>query len=301
MSEIQKAYYAIIPANVRYDKRLSANAKLLYGEITALCNEKGYCWARNKYFADLYGVSDRSIKSWIKQLVDYGYIVSEIIYNKDSKEIEARYLKLPGISPGSENNFTRGGEEIFTRGGEENFPANNTSINNKILNKERKKEIKKERKGGEIENEKLEEIVSNKKSKNLTSGNEEIKKKTPLENQKSFNELIELYTPNKKLQEELKEHLKVRKAKKALSNHAIKLSLERLNEISHNDEEKIKIVQNAIVGGWTRFYELKPDEKKRLREKPSYDLSKYEDELSKYDDDFTTFSEAEANTKNRGD
>ena len=29
-------YYAVIPANVRYDATLRANEKLLYGEITAL-------------------------------------------------------------------------------------------------------------------------------------------------------------------------------------------------------------------------------------------------------------------------
>ena len=45
-------FYAILPAFVRYDTELSANAKLLYSEITSLCNEKGFCWATNSYFAN---------------------------------------------------------------------------------------------------------------------------------------------------------------------------------------------------------------------------------------------------------
>ncbi|HGF7598888.1 TPA: conserved phage C-terminal domain-containing protein [Enterococcus hirae] len=91
---MQRAYYAIIPANVRYDKELPANAKLLYGEITALCNERGFCWASNNYFADLYGVSKVSISKWIKKLVENGYINSDIHYKEGSKEIEYRYLTL---------------------------------------------------------------------------------------------------------------------------------------------------------------------------------------------------------------
>ncbi len=87
-------YYAIIPANVRYDKDLTANAKLLYGEITALCNQKGYCWATNDYFAKLYGVSKKSISSWISQLTKNKYITIQMIYKEGSKEILHRYIRL---------------------------------------------------------------------------------------------------------------------------------------------------------------------------------------------------------------
>lgn len=74
----KKSYFAIIPANVRYDDELSANAKLLYGEITALCNEKGYCWASNDYFSQLYGKSRITVSRWISELIQKGYIKSEI-------------------------------------------------------------------------------------------------------------------------------------------------------------------------------------------------------------------------------
>ena len=46
-------YYAIIPSTVRYDPDLKPSEKLLYGEITSLTNKMGYCFATNKYFADL--------------------------------------------------------------------------------------------------------------------------------------------------------------------------------------------------------------------------------------------------------
>lgn len=94
METVQKSYYAIIPANVRYDTELPANAKLLYGEITALCNEKGYCWAGNEYFASLYKVSKTSVSKWISKLIEQGYITSEIIYREGSKEILHRYLRI---------------------------------------------------------------------------------------------------------------------------------------------------------------------------------------------------------------
>lgn len=87
-------YYAIIPANVRYDKDISASAKLLYGEITSLCNQKGFCWATNEYFANLYDVSKETISRWISSLNKKGYLKIKIFYKKNSKEIDKRIMSI---------------------------------------------------------------------------------------------------------------------------------------------------------------------------------------------------------------
>ena len=75
----QPNYYAIIPATVRYDTNLKYTEKLLYGEITALSNKNGYCYAQNKYFADLYNVTAVSVSRWISHLQQLGYIKTEVI------------------------------------------------------------------------------------------------------------------------------------------------------------------------------------------------------------------------------
>lgn len=94
--ENKKSYYAVIPATVRYDKKIIPHAKLLYGEITALCNEKGYCWATNDYFSQLYSVSKRTISEWIKSLCEAGYISSKFVTHPENSKIKIRCLKIEG-------------------------------------------------------------------------------------------------------------------------------------------------------------------------------------------------------------
>lgn len=73
------SFWAVLPASVRYDPKLTPNAKLLYAEITALMDKKGYCFATNNYFMERFKLSDRSITGLISQLRDKGYINVEVV------------------------------------------------------------------------------------------------------------------------------------------------------------------------------------------------------------------------------
>lgn len=134
----QPSYYSILTANVRYDKELKANEKLLFSEITALSNRNGYCHANNNYFANLYNVSKTSISNWINHLKERGYLKVEMI--KDGKEIKERRL-FPISTPIKEKfntpsrNLYEGNKEKFNTPIKENFKENITSINTTSTNK----------------------------------------------------------------------------------------------------------------------------------------------------------------------
>lgn len=225
MEEQQKSYYAIIPANVRYDKDLAPNAKLLYGEITALCNEKGYCWASNQYFAELYGVSVLSVKRWVNSLVNKGYVYRTLTYKPNSKEVDKRILSIDSgikIDTTSVQKCYDPSIKNDTSSSIKNDTDNNTSINNTFnnTNEYKEKNIKKE----------------------------------------SVNSVIEEYTENKDLQDALHGFVEMRnKARKPLTVRAMKLSLNKLNELALDDVTKIAIVNQSIVHSWSTFYKLQND------------------------------------------
>lgn len=138
IEENKKSYYAIIPAEVRYDEDLPPNAKLLYGEITSLCNEKGYCWATNQYFADLYHSSVSAVKKWVSALVKKGYISLELIYKEGTRQVLQRKLY---INP-SVNFYTTPYKNLYDPSIKNNttpsvkmYTDNNKVINNKSNNK----------------------------------------------------------------------------------------------------------------------------------------------------------------------
>lgn len=123
MDNEKPGYYAILPANVRYDNDLRANEKILYAEITALSSKYGECWASNNYFARLYDVTPQAISLWVNRLKERGYITVE--YIRKDKLIQRRIIKLVGVSINVDRVSTN-----VVGGYQQMFKGNNINNNN---------------------------------------------------------------------------------------------------------------------------------------------------------------------------
>lgn len=103
------------------------------------------------------------------------------------------------------------------------------------------------------------QINTNKKSTNKQNTKElstnEYKEKNI--KKESVNSVIAEYTENKDLQDALHGFVEMRnKARKPLTARAMKLSLNKLNELALDDVTKIAIVNQSIVHSWLTFYKL---------------------------------------------
>jgi len=135
----QPNYYAVLPATIRYDKNLSSSEKLFYAEISALAQKDGRCWASRKYFAELYGVSEKTISCWTAKLAEQGYIEVRVIRNSQNA-ILRRNITLKVLHTPSYKNVTTPLQKC-------NYPSyknvteNNTSKNNKKVSKAQSKPV----------------------------------------------------------------------------------------------------------------------------------------------------------------
>lgn len=96
MAEIMESpgFWAVIPAQVRYDPRLPPNAKLLYAEISALTNAHGYCWASNAWFAERFDMQAKSVSVLIGKLAKAGYIAVETDTNQSNENRRKIFLQM---------------------------------------------------------------------------------------------------------------------------------------------------------------------------------------------------------------
>lgn len=108
--ETKPDYFIQIPPEVLFEPKLSAGAKLFYGEVLFLTYTYGFCSQKNAYFAANHRVSLRTVENWIKELKKQNLIKVELI-RKQNKEVELRkifalanidYSKVPGANKTSE-------------------------------------------------------------------------------------------------------------------------------------------------------------------------------------------------------
>ena len=223
------AFYSYLPINP-----LSPNANALYGALLHINNKTNWL----KVFSvaittitTLTGLNKQAIERARKELVKKGYIK----FKKGSNQYFAGKYEIIELYQNS-NKFNNLNFNVA------NDTANDIAsdmASNTII-KHKHKQLKKE---------KEEDIACAPKVK-------------------TFDELIESYTSDEKLRNELKQHLSIRKKKGALTNRALELGLHNLTALTNkieseeaSTEAKILIVQQSIRNGYAEFYPLKQTKK----------------------------------------
>ena len=272
---VQKSYYAVLPANVRYDKNITPNAKLLYAEITALCNDKGCCWAGNAYFAELYGVTKTSISNWISSLQKNGYIDVQLIYKENSKEIQSRHISITNNIP-IQNNLNTYTKNIVG-GIQKNFTDNTKIINTK------KDEI-------------ISKDIITQKQKSLIP--KETKKAKKTKDIVTMRNMINAFTENESIREKLLEYFNMR-VKKGLQPNQWKIILDDLRDYA-GESAKVAIdkINGSIAGGYMQIIAPWEKDKKNNFNKPKFDntagrevkavVNMTEDEKKEFEDNLAT-------------
>ena len=88
------------------------------------------------------------------------------------------------------------------------------------------------------------------------------KEKEEKEKRETYVSILDSYTSNDSLKSSLNDFVEMRKKMKGFTTRAFKLALNKLDELSNDDNEKIKIVNQSVMNSWKSFYELKDETNK---------------------------------------
>lgn len=89
---MQKLKGLWIPAEILFNKDLSDKEKIILSMVLYLSEEKGSCFASNKYIASIVNVTPERVSKIISSLKDKEYVKVKLKYKTDSKEIEERQI-----------------------------------------------------------------------------------------------------------------------------------------------------------------------------------------------------------------
>lgn len=266
MKQSDPGFIAYLPSKVRYDNSLPFGARIIYAEISALCNAKGYCWANNKYFADLYNNSKDTISRWIADLEKQGYIKcfvsqeegnsrkiylvnSALDYLSEQLPLGQKESKVSAKMPKGSRQKSREG---IGKNAEHNSIDNNI-INNIDNNKENEKFSEPEKK--EIEKPSLKKPNENKLHRadalnKIIIDAKAAAKEVGYKTDSTLVDAFQMYLDYRK-EMKLKPFASVKSAGIALKQ------LKRLSEDSRCTS--LEIVEQTIASLWTGLFPLKRD------------------------------------------
>lgn len=150
----------------------------------------------------------------------------------------------------------------------QNFDGRKRELKSRLSNFE-SQNIKKS--NADIQNLKESNTVSN-TNNNTVSNKKERKSKS-----KSYDEQIVEYTENEELQNALKAFIQMRSfIKKPLTEYALKLMLNKLDELGNTDDTKIAILNQSITNNWQGIFPLKDGNTKQEKQpEKKYDQNGY--------------------------
>ena len=241
-SRIKDNNYIGIQAFMVRQLELKGNELIVYALIYGYSQaEENRYTGSLQYIAEWLSSSKQTVINTLKSLLEKG-LIQKYEYLKNG----VKYVEYYASDLNSGQNFLLGYSNNLN-GGSQNFLPNNINNNINSNNIERKETI-------------------NSKEKTLTDA-QEIK--NLIENE---------FDNNQELLNAFNEFLKMRISKKAKNTaYAIKLLLNKLNQMALNDNEKLEIINQSIINGWQGLFPLKKNNYNNYNQQQEFDFTSKSD------------------------
>lgn len=271
-------------------KKYGINVTLMLCELASEYNyfDKSGKLEDGMFYSTIDNISERTGLSKYQQAealkaLDEDGIVKSVIKGMPAK----RYFKIDveELTKQIANISLSSCKEIRKQAGEKLETKNNDikliNKSNNLKDKESKKEESNNTQNQQVEiSEELKQMQ--KEIEQLKAENEKLKtkKEKPKKQTKSYDEQIEEYTQNNELQDALKAFVQMRSfIKKPMTEYALKLMLNKLDELGNNDTTKIAILNQSITHNWQGIFPLKDEYTKQEKQpEKKYDQNSYESE-----------------------
>lgn len=199
--------------------------------------------------------------------------------------------KIKKVSKGeNEKEFTRDEEEVSPPPSDGNSSDNYQKLSNQkkvLYNSDQNIYfVELDSLGKQSNNNNDDSLITDESKKERKKVPAKKKEKPKREITKTFDDILDYYTNNQDIKDALVEFIKMRqRIRRPLTNRALALNLEKLDELASDDSEKLKIVQQTIMNSWQSFYGIN-DFGKFKKKSPSYDLEKYKEESNQIKKDY---------------